>query len=129
MLAVALIWSVTANLDRIGVGLSTPFVWVVLMNIGVIVFMLPATRRRGVGGVGWKLPVAMGMADGIGAVLQMFAITLAPVPHVIAIKRTSILLSSLLGLTVFREGRAKERLSGVILMVVGAILVILSLER
>ena len=129
MLTVAFIWSITANLDRIGVGLSDPFVWVALMNVGVISFVMPVALRSGSGPARWRFPIAMGVADGIGAVLQMFAITLAPVPHVIAIKRTSILLSSVVGLVVFRERRWAERFSGALAMAVGAVLVILSIAR
>jgi len=129
MLTVAFIWSITANLDRIGVELSNPFVWVTLMNVGVVSFVMPAALRGISGPVKWKFPIAMGVADGVGAVLQMFAITLAPVPHVIAIKRTSILLSSIVGLVFFREGRGVERLSGALAMVVGAVLVILSAAK
>ncbi len=128
MLTVALLWSVTANLDRVGVEASDPVLWVVSMNVGIALFTLPfavgGLRRRRVSPFH---PLAMGVADAVGSVLQMLAITLTLVPYVIAVKRTSTLLSSLVGVLLFHEGRWKERLAGATVMSLGASLILLSL--
>ncbi len=125
MLLVAAIWSITANLDRIGVGLAKPIVWVALMSGAVALLLLPLALPLRLERGQLKFPVAMGAADGVSAALQMWAILLAPVPYVISIKRTSILLSSVLGLLLFGEGRVWERVMGASLMFIGAVLIVL----
>ena len=128
MLVVSLVWSITANLDRVGVEASDPFLWVATMDAGIVVATLPfaldALRSRR---PSLTHPLAMGVADAVGSVLQMLAITLTLVPYVIAIKRTSTLLSSLVGVLLFREGRGRERLAGSTVMFLGASLILLSL--
>ena len=56
----------------------------------------------------------------------MMAINLTLVAYVIAIKRTSAIMSSLFGFWLFKEKGIKERLLGVVLMVLGVILITLS---
>lgn len=128
MLFVSLIWSITANLDRIGVGASDPLLWVAAMDAGVLLTTLPfALKGRRKGGTGYLHPLIMGVADALGAVLQMVAITLTLVPYVIAVKRTSVVLSSALGILLFGEERWRERLAGSAVMLLGAVMILLTL--
>ena len=57
---------------------------------------------------------------------QMLAINLTLVAYVISIKRTSAIMSSLFGFWLFKEKGIKERLLGVILMVLGVVLITLA---
>jgi glucose uptake protein GlcU len=47
------------------------------------------------------------------------------VPYLIAVKRTSVVMSSLFGFYLFKEKGVRERLIGVVLMVLGAILILI----
>ncbi|MEJ2698610.1 MAG: EamA family transporter [Desulfuromonadales bacterium] len=130
MLSVALIWSVTANLDKIGLRNSSPLFWAAVINLFIALAMCPLALWR-LRREGRLLPsrlrglFAIGAAGGLGTLCQMTAISIAMVPLVIAIKRTSIVMSVLWGHFLFRETGLKERLLGVALMVLGALLIAL----
>ncbi len=130
MLAVAFIWSITANVDKVGVGAFGPFLWTFSMNLGITVFSFILLSVRGGKRVLdtdiLKWGGVMGVADAISAVLQMFAISLTYVPYVIAVKRTSVMFSTLVGVLFFGEGRGGERVMGAALMVMGSALILLS---
>jgi len=126
MLLVAAIWSISANYDKIGVRNSSPLLWSVALNLFIAVALLPIVLHRR-GRKGFKpqgyTPLAMiGAAGGLGSICQMTAITLALVPYVIAVKRTSILMSSLWGHLKMGEPGFRERLPAALLMVVGVVL-------
>ncbi|NPB03034.1 MAG: EamA family transporter [Thermotogae bacterium] len=129
MLVVALIWSITANLDRIGVDKVGALWWVVMVSLGVGIgawLLGLALERVGKGMRSIGLVMLVGIADSISSLFQMWAITFAPVPYVISIKRTSVLISTLLGFWIFREGWRPKRLLGSILMVLGSALILSS---
>lgn len=58
----------------------------------------------------------IGIAGGLGSIGQMTAISLTLVPYVIAIKRTSILMSSLWGHLRLSEAGLRQRLPTTLLM-------------
>lgn len=144
MLGVALLWSISANYDKVGVEASSVLAWPLLVNAVMALAMLGmvAARARG----GWRdSPHRMAAADGalephrprrretgyllIGGVVnaasivaQMTALTLTLVPYVIAVKRTSVLFSVLIGALLFRESRIRERAAGALLILAGVIL-------
>ena len=53
----------------------------------------------------------------------MLALNLAPVAYMIAVKRLSLLIGVLCGRFLFGEGRFRERLAGVALMLAGVLLI------
>jgi len=55
----------------------------------------------------------------------MLALNLAIVPYVIAIKRTSTVMSVLWGTLVLREPGLRERLLGTLVMVLGVVLIVI----
>lgn len=128
MLTVALIWSVTSNLDKIGLKNSSPLFWAVAINLFIALGMCPLAlwRLRSEGRLlpsGLRGLFAIGAAGGLVTVCQMTAISMALVPLVIAIKRTSTVMSVLWGHILFGESGLKERLSGVGLMTLGVLLI------
>jgi len=128
MLIVALIWSITANLDKMGVDRVGPLAWVALMSGGVSLGAFAVASLRGdVRAKASHLHIVaiMGILDALGAVLQMVAITLTLVPYVIAIKRTSILWSAIAGILIFKEKKPHERLLGAAMMLSGVVLILL----
>jgi len=53
----------------------------------------------------------------------MFAVRLTLVPYIIAVKRTSVIMSSLFGFIIFKEKGLKQRLMGAALMVLGVFII------
>jgi uncharacterized membrane protein len=129
MLLVALIWSLTANIDKVGLQNSSPIFWSLSINLFIACALLPTvvwrTRRTTptVGAMARMLP--LGAAGALTTLCQMAAISLTLVPYVIAVKRTSTIMTVLWGIFLFGEKGMKERLGGATLMVVGVILILL----
>lgn len=132
MLAVALLWSLTANIDKIGLQNSSPLFWAVAINAAIALGMLPLVvalrARRGAGSA--KLPWAhlllVGLCGGLTTLCQMGAISLTQVPYVIAVKRLSILFTALAGLLLLGERGLRERLSGILVMLAGVLVLALA---
>ncbi len=129
MLLVAFVWSITANIDKIGVVHSSPIFWVISINIFLAIVLSPimllksSGRNRIPTSVRGLIPV--GLFSALALIFQMTAIKLTLVAYVIAIKRMSAIFSSLYGFFVFKETRMKERLIGVIIMVLGVLFITL----
>ena len=67
----------------------------------------------------------LGVVPAMTAVFQMTALTLTIVPYVISIKRTSSVFGTLYGFFLFGEREIKQRMAGVIIMIVGVLLITL----
>jgi uncharacterized membrane protein len=131
MLLVAFIWSITSNIDKIGVKNSSPIFWAVanaiFWAITLSTIMLIKSRKSiKYVPVNLKVLIPIGIFEGLAAVTQMTAINLTLVAYVISIKRTSAIISVLSGYFIFKEKGIRERLIGVIIMVAGVILITLS---
>lgn len=130
MLLVALIWSITANVDKIGLQHSSPMFYGFAINLFLALALLPLALRR-LRGNGGELRanfgnlLAIGGAGGLTIVCQMLALNLAIVPYVIAIKRTSTVMSVLWGTLILREPGLQERLLGTLVMMLGVVLIVL----
>ncbi len=124
MLAVAAIWSVGANIDKLGLTASSPLFWgASVYSATTLALLAPRLLRRGgasrlPGLPPWPVGVA-GLLEGIGIVCQMYALPMTQVAYVIAVKRLSIVFGVLLGAAVFREPDLRHRLPGALLMVAG----------
>lgn len=130
MLAVAFIWSLTSNIDKIGVQHSSPFVWGAAINLLMAGALLPAVLLRMRGGLRLSrshLPVLLpiGLFNALTLIFQFLALTLTLVPYVIAVKRSSTLISVIMGHYLFGEIGLRERLGGASLMFLGLVLIIL----
>jgi drug/metabolite transporter (DMT)-like permease len=123
MLIVALIWSVTSTVDKVGVQNSSPLFWAAALFAFIGTAMIPLMiRRRRHGPRGSRELLTLGAAGSINAIgvgLQMIALTLAPVAQVIAVKRMSALIAVILGHLLFQEQGIQERLLGASIMVAG----------
>ena len=125
MLAVAAIWSIGANLDKLGLRASSPLFWGAAVYTATFLALLgprlvkkARAGRRLPGLPPWPVAVA-GLLEAIGIVCQMHALPLTQVSYVIAVKRLSSVFGVLLGALVLREPDLAHRLPGALLMVAG----------
>jgi uncharacterized membrane protein len=125
MLVTAVIWSITANLDKIGVQSATPLFWsasiCTVIALYSIAFWLVAGKRTIT--FSWHT-IMTGTVNAFGVLLHVYALTILFVPYVIAIKRLSAPLTVMLGGSLLGE-KTKERLVGSAIMLIGTILIAL----
>lgn len=131
MMLVAVIWSITANIDKIGIRNSSPIFWGAADYIFISLIMMPAILYRFKQSkenirANYKILFMTGFFWSLIIIFQMIAINMAPVIYVAAIKRTSIIMSVLFGGLLFQEKNIKERLAGSIAMISGVVFIILS---
>ncbi len=131
MLLVALIWSLSSTVDKVGVRNSSPTFWAIANYSYITIGMLPIMlykSRNSLQQVVTNLPtlVPIGFLQGLVVLCQMQAISLTLVAHVISIKRMSALLSVLWGHLIFKEKGLKERAAGATVMVMGVVLITLA---
>lgn len=128
MLGVALLWSITANVDKVGVAKSSPAFWLFsffcAMSLGLLPMVLlkphqPLARLRD------NFPglLLIGLTGALALILQMWALTLTLAAYVISIKRLSVVFGVLLGHFVFQERDLARRLVCAALMVAGVALI------
>jgi len=130
MLFVAFIWSITANIDKVGVSATTPVFWAASVYAAIAVILTPIMLIKSPHKkiIVKQLPklVPLGFFASITLVLQMIAITLVIVPYVIAVKRLSAVFGVLFGGLLFKEQNLAERLIGAVIMVIGVVLIAVS---
>src|SRR5581483_11603429 len=131
MLIVAFIWSITSNFDKIGVQNSSPIFWIIAIDTFIAIVMAPVVfykSQRDVKRIseGLMTLIPIGLFGGLTAIFQMKALTLTYVAYVISIKRTSTIMSVFFGHLIFNERGIKERLIGVLTMILGVLFVTLS---
>lgn len=130
MLVVAFLWSLFANIDRMGLNVSTPIPWIFCAFAATTAFLTPLVLVRSKAPLGQvrrhpREIFAAGLCESISLSLQMVALTMAMVPYVIAVKRLSAVFGVLIGTLLFRESGLAERLFGTALMVAGVFFIAL----
>jgi drug/metabolite transporter (DMT)-like permease len=129
MLVVALLWSFTATIDKIGVQSSAPLFWITAMNTFVTValtpFVLRTPRSAALIRQNWLTLLSTGLFSALALSFQMTALTMTLVAYVIAIKRTSTLMGVLFGALIFKELGLRERLTGAAIMLLGVLCITL----
>ena len=128
MLLVAFIWSITANFDKIGIQNSSVFFWPVAVNTFIAIGFIPVVLLRSKGKTrqvtsNLKTLVPIGLFHGLMIVFQMVAVSMTLVAYVISIKRTSAVISVVLGSMIFKEAGLRERLTGSVIMIAGVVLI------
>ncbi len=128
MLLVAFLWSITANIDKVGIMNSSPLFWVVSVSIFLFLGMIPVVMLFRPKEAPKKMLLdkgflAVGFFTAATLIFQMLAIQLTLVAYVISIKRTSALMVVVFGAIFFREKGLKHRLAGVLLMLAGVVLI------
>ncbi len=131
MLAVALLYSLSANYDKRVVLNSDPIFGssMIFLFIGGSFWVISRVRRAAKEKTFQKnilkfLPA--GLMISMAAFTINIAFTMQIVPYVISIKRLSILFSVLYGRALFREKDIPRRILGSLIMIGGAALIVLS---
>jgi drug/metabolite transporter (DMT)-like permease len=128
MLVVAFIWSISGTVDKIGVLNSSPIFWAFAVRLFIAITLLPVMLRRPrpttpmLPADRWQL-LAVGFFAALTVIFQNTAITLTLVAYVIAIKRTSAVMSVLFGHFILGEKNLRERLLGATIMVLGVVVI------
>ncbi len=134
MLAVAIIWSVTSNLDKIGIQKSSSLFWpvaasafeAVLLSICLIYVSVGKKQKIGQQILStWKVLIPIGLFSALVAIFQMTAISLAQVAYVISIKRTSAIITVWSGHFFFNEKNLRQRLLGASIMILGVVVIVM----
>jgi len=126
----AAIYSVTANMDKLGVEASTPIFWIAAATDTIAassLVLLLASRPRAFRLHELRYAFAAGAANAVGNATQMFALTLLFVPYVIALKRMSALFTVIVGGLALGEN-FRARLLGAAIMFAGAAVLIFARE-
>lgn len=131
MLLVAFLFSITSNIDKIGVQNSSPIFWAFSINIFVMLALIPLIFIKSEHDFSsiktdFKVLFPIGFFSALTIIFQMIAISLTLVAYVISIKRVSVVFGVLWGRFFFKETGIKERLTGTLVMVLGVVLITLS---
>jgi uncharacterized membrane protein len=127
MIMVALIYSLTSTLGKVGVQITAPL-WFGFIYMGLLSIIFTAIQcfRMKYRKATLHLKGRYGLWAGFGgltmALMMAFhylAIQKAPVSYMISVKRTSLLFAVLYGWIVFREGLIRFRLAGGLVMLGG----------
>lgn len=130
MLIVAFIFSITANIDKVGIQSSSIVMWAIAIHIFTIITMFPVVwiaARPSMHQLGkqMKILTSLGLINALKYIFQLAALQFTLVAYVISIKRTSAVLCVIFGVLIFKESGLKERLTGSIIMLVGVLLITL----
>jgi uncharacterized membrane protein len=129
ILAVILLYSVTANIDKIAVNMSSPIMWPLTTYTISSIIMLPIMMKKS---SNWKNEIKtdlkplllLGGLSGAAIILQMAAIKLTLVSYVVSIKRLSIPITVILSYIILNEKEDfKHRITGATIMIIGALLI------
>ncbi len=131
MFGVVLVWSLTANIDKIGVQNSSPIMWAIAGHLSVCVFTFPILLFKSKPNLNniksnARNLILIGFLNALAILSQMTALQMALVSFVIAVKRTSALFNVLWGWLIFKEQDIKERIAGSIIMILGVVVITLS---
>ncbi len=131
MIVTAFIWSITANVDKIGVQNSSPVFWSIMIVISLSVCMavlILITSRNKVREIPYNIRTLfpIGLFGALTLIAQMTAISMTLVAYVISIKRLSTALSVFWGYIIFKEEGIGERIAGVLIMIIGVFFILFS---
>lgn len=130
VIIVAFIWSITANLFKIGIVASNAIYFSLLVYFIVSVIMLPLflfkfnEKLKGIK-TNLKMLLFLGICSAFMIVFSSYAMVYAIVPYVISLKRSSLIFSIFIGYFYFNEKNIKNALIGTFIMLVGGVLITL----
>lgn len=131
MLLVSMLWGVTTSLDKTAVRNSGPVFYSFFVTVIISILLTPIALLRYKKEFfkvfttsNLKSLIPIGILEGTVQLAQMTAVSLTLAAYVIAIKRSSIIISSILGYLVFKE-KIKSRILPILVMFVGILFIVL----
>jgi drug/metabolite transporter (DMT)-like permease len=128
MIVTAALWSIGANIDKLGVQASTPLIWIASVTSCIAFFAVIywlAGPRQPVTVHALRYAFFAGASMSVGNTAQVWALTILLAPYVIAIKRLSALFTVLMSGRFLQE-ETGGRLLGAAVMLLGAVLIALA---
>ncbi len=125
MMGVALLWSLTANLDKIGVTEASATTYMTAFQAAFCLLFLPAVNtpgRRLQIRRHWRGLAVLGLLAAGMWIAQYCALRMTLAPYVIAMKRSGLLISIAYGHYLFQEKGIRERITGGMAMAAGLFL-------
>jgi drug/metabolite transporter (DMT)-like permease len=130
MLIVAVILSISANFDKLGIESASILQYIIFVNLyisaGITIILLlkkkfsvPQIKRE------YKNLLLVGFLTTLAFIFHMKALSLTLVAYVISIKRTSGMISVFLGYFFLNEKNLRDRLLGAAVMFLGVLLILL----
>ena len=132
MFGVAFIWSITANLDKIGVEETSPVFWAFTKDFTILLYLLPIllwkSKKPWLQIRNRKGPLFMvGFFRTTSVLAHMFALQLILVPYVITIKRSSAVFIILYAFFFLNEKRNfRNRMIGIFIILTGLFIIAIS---
>ncbi len=127
-LLIAGIWSITANLDKIGTKLATPEFYITCVSLTISLLLFPLVYQRLKNTEvkeNFKILASIGVVNASLLLAQMHALLLTKAPYVIATKRLSTVFSAVVGGRFFRERELRKRAIAAAIMFSGVALILL----
>jgi uncharacterized membrane protein len=129
MLLVAFIWSISGNMDRVGLRHCTPFWWVFFLMAGITLGlsgMLWGKRKEL--DITWKelysRPIVfVGTLNALSMICYIIAIGDGFIAYVVSVKRLSIFLGICWGYLFLKEENIRQRVMGSVVMFLGLLII------
>lgn len=132
MLLVAFIWSITSNIDKIGVEETSPIYWAFTKDFVILLYLIPILLWKSkkpflqIRNRKWPL-LMVGFFKSTSVVTQMFAIQFILVPYVVSIKRASSVFIILFAFFYMNERKNfRNRMIGIIIILLGLLVIAIS---
>ncbi len=130
MLGAVIIWSIGVSVDKIGLEASSPMMWAGSLQAVVAIILTPFVLARKnvliLKGAGKKsiliLPL-IGLMAAIASIFYVYAVSMILVVYASSLKRVNVIIEVFMGKFILKEKGFKERLLGVIIMILGTLLI------
>ncbi len=131
MLLVAIIWSITAPIDKVGIASSSPIFWGLSDYLLIVICLSPwalprVMKKREVIRSHTKVVAGMGLANSAQMFGYVFGMAYGQAVYLLSIKRTSVLIVILLSHMMFKEKGFSERFAGSLIMLAGVCIILLA---
>jgi drug/metabolite transporter (DMT)-like permease len=129
ILIAALIWSVSATVDKVGVLASSQLFYAFILNLCLSLVYLPylvryQSRSTLAAWDNWKRLFLFGLVMGLLMFVQFTALKYLLVSYVIAFKRTGVIVSVVFGAAILGERNVRWNLVCTALMIAGVFLLV-----
>lgn len=131
MLLVAVIWSLTAPIDKIGIASSSPIFWGLSDYLLIVICLTPwalprILKKREVIRSHTKIVMGMGIANSVQMFGYVFGMAYGQAVYLLSMKRTSVLIVILVSHFLLKEKGFSERFAGSLIMLAGVLTILLA---